>query len=194
VAINDLNSRPGGPASYFSLEAQGASLVNTPWRYSHKFLHEGGIATPLVVHWPGGFKARGEIREQVVQVADLAATVVKAAGVNVPKKVGNVDVPALDGVDLTSVLRENKTLQSRGLWWGANGGRAFRLGDWKWVSEAGRPAELYYLLADRAEMLDLAEANHERLLEMEVQWKRMGERFDQERGREVPVSTLSEVR
>jgi len=191
---NDPKERVGGGLSYLCLEAQGASLANTPWRYGHRFLHEGGIASPFIVHWPGGLKSRGEVRDQVVHLADITPTVLKIAGGVWPRKIGNVEVPLADGVDLSAVLKENKQMASRGLWWGGEGHRAFRLGDWKWVALKGRPAELYYLLADRSELLDLAEANHERLQEMEVQWKRMDVRFEQDRARAVPVPSLSGAR
>jgi arylsulfatase len=176
---------------YLCLEAQGASLANTPLRYSGSYVHEGGISTPLVVHWPGGMKAKGELREQAVHVVDVAPTLLRMAGIVWPKTLGNKPVPDPDGVDLSGVLRENKGLPARGLWWAQDGNRAFRLGDWKWVALKGRPAELYYLRADRAEMLNLAEANHERLQEMEVQWKRKLEHFERDLAVDMPLPALS---
>ena len=151
--------------------------VHAPLRESDCGLHEGGIATPLVVHWPAGIRARGETREQFVHVVDLAPTLLKIAGVAWPKKLGSLTVPGSDGVDLTPVLRENKIPASRPLWWFHAGSRAFRLGDWKWLSPRGKPVELYYLKEDRSEMRDVAEVNYERVKEMEVQWTRMAGRF-----------------
>ena len=184
----------GGPQSNLCLDAQGASLASSPLRYTQKFVHEGEISTPLIVHWPTGIKAKGELREQVVHVVDVVPTLLKVAGVVWPKALGRVSVPVSDGVELSGALRENKSLPTRGLWWAQDGHRAFRLGDWKWVALKGRPAELYYLRADRSEMLDLAEANHERVQEMEVQWKRMQEQFERDLSVEVPPAALSVVR
>lgn len=170
----------GSAQSYLCLEGQGANLANTPLRYSKKFVHEGGIATPLIVRWPAGMKARGELREQPVHVVDLAPTVLKLANVPWPKMADTVPVPPSDGVDLVAVLKENKQLANRSLWWCHEDHCAFRLGDWKWVATKGQPGELYYLKADRAETRDLAAANFERLQEMEAQWTKMANRFKEE--------------
>jgi arylsulfatase len=97
-------------------------------------------------------------------------------------------------VDLSGVLKENKALASRALWWSHEDHRAFRLGDWKWVATKGQPGELYYLKADRAETRDLALANMERLVEMEAQWSKMAARFQQEARVPAVVNATPEVR
>lgn len=177
---NQADAAPGSAQSYLCLEGQGANLANTPLRYSKKFVHEGGIATPLIVRWPAGFKARGEVRDQPVHVVDIAPTLLKLANVPWPKLIGETAVPASDGMDLSAVLRENKAMPNRALWWCHEDHCAFRLGDWKWVATTGQPGELYYLKADRAETRDLAAANFERLQEMEAQWTKIANKFKQE--------------
>lgn len=191
---NKAQAQPGSAQSYLCLEAQGANLANTPLRHSKKFVHEGGISTPLVVRWPVGMKARGELREQPVHVVDVAPTLLKLAGVPWPAKAGDSAVPPADGVDLSSALKENKALASRPLWWAHEEHRAFRLGDWKWVATKGQPGELYYLKADRAETRDLALANMERLVEMEAQWAKMAARFQQDVREPSVVSQTTEAR
>lgn len=191
---NAAGASPGSAQSFLCLEGQGATLANTPLRFSKKFVHEGGIATPLIVRWPAGIKAKGEIREQPVHVVDLAPTVLKLANVPWPKKAGETPVPAADGVELAAVLKENKNLANRGLWWCHENHCAFRLGDWKWVATTGKPGELYYLKADRAETRDLAAANFERLQEMEAQWTKMANRFKQESRQPAMISPSAEVR
>lgn len=174
---NQPGAVPGSAQSYLCLEAQGANLANTPLRYSKTFVHEGGISTPLIVRWPVGIKGKGELREQPVHVVDIAPTLLRLAGVPWPKKVGELPVPPADGADISWVIRDNRPLASRPLWWAHEGNRAFRLGDWKWVSLKGKGGELYYLKGDRAEARDLAAANPERLGEMEAQWNRMSSRM-----------------
>jgi arylsulfatase A-like enzyme len=178
----------GGPVTTAELAEQVP--VHAPLRESACGLHEAGIATPLVVHWPAGIHSRGEPREQFVHLVDLAPTVLKIAGVSGPKKVGEALVPGADGVDLSALLRENKALGQRSLWWEKSGGRAFRLGDWKWVAPKDKPVELYYLKEDRSETRDLAELNLERVQEMEIQWTRTAERFrgDAEGGASGPAA------
>ncbi len=177
-------NQPGAPAgsaqSYLCLEGQGANLANTPLRYSKKFVHEGGISTPLIVRWPTGIKGKGELRDRPVHVVDIAPTLMKLANVAWPKTLGETAVPAADGVDIAGVIKENKPLAQRGIWWSHEGNCAFRLGDWKWVGIPGRPSELYYIKADRSETRDLAHANEERVVEMESQWLKMAKRFQQD--------------
>jgi arylsulfatase A-like enzyme len=151
--------------------------LHTPLRESGCGLHEAGIATPMIVHWPAGFRARGEAREHFVHAVDVAPTLLKVANVTWPKKTGEIAVPTADGVDILPVLRENKAPAARPLWWSCAGSRAYRLGDWKWISPKGKPVELYYLKQDRSELRDLADANFERVKEMELQWTRMADRF-----------------
>lgn len=154
--------------------------VHTPLRESACGLHEAALATPLIVHWPAGIRARGDVREHFVHAVDLAPTLLKVAGAVPQKKSAEPGVPALDGVDLTVLLSDNKAPGPRPLWWEWKGGRAFRLGDWKWISPKDKPVELYYLREDRSEMRDLADVNFERVKEMEVQWTRMAGRFRQD--------------
>jgi len=174
---NSPDATPGSAKSFLCLEAQGANLANAPLRYSKKFVHEGGISTPLIVRWPTGFKAKGELREQPVHVVDIAPTLLKLAGVPWPKFAGELAVPPADGVDISTVLKENKPLLQRPLWWNHEDNCALRLGDWKWVAEKGQPAELFYIKADRAETRDLAPANAERVKEMETLWGKFVTKF-----------------
>jgi arylsulfatase len=174
---NPPDAAPGSARSFLCLEAQGANLANAPLRYSKKYVHEGGISTPLIVRWPAGFKAKGELREQPVHVVDIAPTLLKFAGIPWPKLAGELTVPASDGMDLSAVIKENKQLSQRALWWAHEDNCALRLGDWKWVAEKGHPPELFYLKADRSETRDLAPANAERVKEMETIWSKFVNKF-----------------
>jgi arylsulfatase len=188
---NSSDAMPGSAGSYLCLEGQGANLANTPLRYSKKFVHEGGITTPLIVRWPSGLKARGELREQPVHAVDIVPTLLKIANVQWPKMIGETAVPAADGLDLSAVLKENKAVPNRALWWSHENHCALRLGDWKWIATPGQPGELYYLKADRAETRDLAAANFERLQEMEAQWTKMANKFKRELAPPALTSTSS---
>ena len=70
---------PGGPKSTVYLGQCWATLANTPfWRYKH-FTHEGGISTPLIVHWPAGIAAErnGKLEPQPGHLVDIMPTVVE---------------------------------------------------------------------------------------------------------------------
>ena len=166
-----------GEAPPDSRGAQIASVANTPFRFWGGTVFEGGIAAPLIVHWPAGLKSKDGLREQVIHSVDFAPTMLKFAGAQWPKKAEDREAPAADGLDVGPALQENKSIINRALWWQVGEGRGFRLGDWKWLESKDKTQELYYLRADRSESRDLAPANHERCKEMEVQWGKMLARF-----------------
>jgi arylsulfatase A-like enzyme len=168
-------------------KAQVASVANTPFRFWGETVFEGGIASPLIAHWPAGVKSKDRLREQVVHAIDLVPTILRLTGALWPKKTGDAEVPAADGVDASAALLENKALNQRALWWQVGGARAFRLGDWKWLESSDKTQELFYLRADRSETRDLAPANHERIKEMELQWGRMLLRFKKDMTETVVV-------
>lgn len=172
--------------------AQIASVANTPFRCWGETVFEGGIASPLIAHWPAGVKSKDRLREQVVHAIDLAPTILRLTGALWPKKAGDADVPAADGVDASTTLIENKALNQRALWWQVGEARAFRLGDWKWLESSDKTQELFYLKADRSETRDLASANHDRMKEMELQWGKMQARFKKDMTEPVVVQQKAE--
>jgi arylsulfatase len=172
--------------------AQTASVANTPFRFWGETVFEGGIASPLIAHWPAGVKSKDRLREQVVHAIDLAPTILRLTGALWPKKTGDAEVPAADGVDASAALIENKALNQRALWWQIGDALAFRLGDWKWLESSDKTQELFYLKADRSETRDLASANHDRIKEMELQWRKMQARFKKDMTEPVVVQQKGE--
>src|SRR5690606_10174439 len=77
---HDPAAPPGSADSYLSLGPGWATVANTPFRRHKTWTHEGGIATPLVVHWPRGFEARGELRHTPGHVIDFVPTLLEIAG------------------------------------------------------------------------------------------------------------------
>jgi arylsulfatase len=63
---------PGGPDTYVAYGRAWANVSNTPFREYKHWVHEGGIATPLIAHWPKGIAAKGELRKQPGHLIDLA--------------------------------------------------------------------------------------------------------------------------
>ena len=175
-------------------QAQIASVANTPFRFWGETVFEGGVASPLIAHWPAGVRSKERLREQVVHAVDLAPTILKLTGALWPKKAENAEVPPADGVDASVALIENKALNQRALWWQIGDARAFRLGDWKWLESSDKTQQLFYLKADRSETRDLAPANHERIKEMELQWGKMLSRFQKDMTEPVVVQQKDEAR
>ncbi|MCA8997174.1 MAG: arylsulfatase, partial [Planctomycetaceae bacterium] len=145
-----------------------ANVSNTPFREYKHYVHEGGIATPLIVHWPGGIPDHlaGKITSEIGHVIDLLPTCLDLAGVD------EVESPAspLAGTSLVPVLRgqERKTPT---LFWEHEGNRAVRRGDWKLVAKGAKSAwELYNLHSDRTEWNNLAEQEPKLVKELSRLW------------------------
>ncbi len=161
-----------GPADTFIAYGRGwANVSNTPFREYKHWAHEGGIATPLVAHWPARIKARGELRHQPGQLTDLMATCLDAAGAKYPEKVNGETVTPPEGKSLLPAF-DDKPVERDALYWEHEGNRAVRVGKWKLVAKG--PAgkwELYDLDADRTETNDLAAKHPERVKEMTAKWE-----------------------
>src|SRR5690606_458707 len=77
---------------------------NTPFRRWKRETHEGGVADPLIVHWPAGIAARGEVRHQYVHAIDVLPTLLDVIGVDPPEVVDGVPQQPLDGVSFRSTF------------------------------------------------------------------------------------------
>src|SRR5205823_9089681 len=118
-------------------------------------VHEGGIATPLIVSWPAGIAARGQLTAEVGHVIDLLPTFLELAGAEYPKSFHNRELTPLAGKSLVPVLQGGR-LGERTLGWEHEGNRAVRVGDWKLVAPYRGEWELYDLKSDRTELNNLA--------------------------------------
>ena len=162
---HDPAASPGSAASYLCLGPGWSTTCNTPFRRHKTWVHEGGIATPLVVHWPQGIAARGELRQNVGHVIDLVPTILEATGV-----VDNVERPTPPGKSLLPAFAKDGSVQRDYLWWLHEGNRAIRRGDWKLVAADKEEWELYNLATDRAETNNLAAKHPEKVRELSAAW------------------------
>ena len=174
---------PGPPDTYMEYGIEWANLSNTPFRLYKHFVHEGGISTPLIAHWPAGISRHGELEPQPGHLIDVMATCVDLAQADYPGEsaTGEPIHPA-EGVSLTPAFRGESLNRPNPIFWEHEGHRAIRVGDWKLVSRArtyqGKtgPWQLYDLSRDRSEMNDLAKQFPERVNEMSAQWQAWAER------------------
>jgi len=91
----------GGPMAYGHMHAAWAHATNTPFQWTKQVAsHYGGTRNPLVVHWPNGIKAKGEIRSQWHHVTDIAPTVMEAAGLPFPTMVNGAKQKPFEGVSM----------------------------------------------------------------------------------------------
>jgi arylsulfatase len=180
---HDPTAPLGSAQSYVCLGPGWSSAANTPLRLHKAWVHEGGIATPLIVHWPAGISARGAWRHDVTHLIDLAPTLVALAGGTWPAAWAGQPVPPPPGRSLVPAFTQDGAVKHDYLWWFHEGHRAVRQGDWKLVSNAGKgPWELYDLRTDRCESNDLAAQHPAKVHELAALWARGQEEF---RGRAV---------
>jgi arylsulfatase len=139
-----------GPADTFVTAGPAWSCVsNTPFRQHKNTNYEGGIASPLIVWWPGTISSAGGISHELSHITDVTATVLDAAGVSYPDQFSGRRLTAPLGRSLLPVLEGAKHERHAMLAWSISGSRAVRVGKWKLVSLPGKPWELYDLSADR---------------------------------------------
>jgi arylsulfatase A-like enzyme len=168
---HDPEAAPGSAASYLCLGPGFSSVANTPLRRHKTWVHEGGISSPMIVHWPQGIAARGENRTNPVHFVDVAPTVMELAGGEFVIESDAKNVPSPPGTSLVAELKAPGSIQPRTLWWLHEGNRAIRVGDWKLVAAKDQPWELYDLSADRAELNDLAGKRPDQVLELSARWQ-----------------------
>ena len=182
---NDPAIDPGCEDTYCSYGVPWANLSNTPFRMYKCWVHEGGISTPLIVRWPAGIPACGELCHQPAQLPDVMATLLEVTGADYPATRAGVEILPCEGVSLVPAL-SGALVNERMLFWEHEGNAAIRNGKWKLVrnfsgSTSGTPGfdragrrgewELYDIEADRSEMHDLATDNPEIMSAMLVAYQ-----------------------
>ncbi len=186
---HDSTAPAGSAKSFLCLGPGWASACNAPFRRHKVWVSEGGISTPLIVHWPNGIRARGELRHDLGHVIDFVPTLLEVAGGKASDTWNGVTVPPLPGRSLVPAFAKDNVLKRNELFFSHEGNRSLRLGDWKLVSarEDDDRWELFNLAADRCEKINLAGQEPERLGQMVARWKELDTRFRLESG----VNTLA---
>jgi arylsulfatase len=178
---HDPKADPGSAGSYLCLGPGWASASNTPFKWHKVWVHEGGISTPLIVHWPAGIRARGELRRTPGHVVDVVPTFLQLAGATAlptdgPKRPGRTLVPA---------FAQDTGDRHDFLYFHHEGNRALRVGPWKIVSSREKKDawQLYDLSVDRPETKDLAGAMPDKVKEMGARWTALTEEYARDAAR-----------
>ncbi len=154
----------GIPGTFHSVGSGWANAGNTPWRMYKHFNHEGGIASPGIVHWPAGLTVKaGSINHEPAHLIDLLPTAVALAEARYDGKL------PLPGVNLIEQINEG-TGEDRTLFFEHQGNRAVRQGKWKLVALDDQPWELYDFSVDRTEMNDLSGKYPEKVEALNAAW------------------------
>ena len=153
----DNYSEWGRRGGWSSSSGRGwANLSNAPFRMYKRYTHEGGVATPLIVHWPDGLKDQNKLRHSPGHIIDIAPTCLNAAGLS---------TKGMEGQTLLPVFTKDST-QPRTLFWEHEGNRAVRQGDYKLVAQHNTPWELYNMRKDRNELHDLSRSMPQKAAEL----------------------------
>lgn len=153
----DNYSEWGRRGGWSSSSGRGwANLSNAPFRMYKRYTHEGGVATPLIVHWPDGLKDQNKLRHSPGHIIDIAPTCLNAAGLS---------TKGMEGQTLLPVFTKDST-QPRTLFWEHEGNRAVRQGDYKLVAQHNTSWELYNMRKDRSELHDLTKSMPQKAAEL----------------------------
>jgi len=174
---HDPQAPMGSAASYLSIGPGFSSACNTPHRLHKTWVHEGGISTPLVAHWPAGITARGELRETPAHLVDIVPTLLELTGTTKPKEWQGQPIPAAPGKSLTPAFAKDVAIERESLWWLHEGNKAIRVGDWKLVASKDQPWSLYDLRTDRAEQNDLAAKMPDKVKELSALWQKQTDEY-----------------
>jgi arylsulfatase len=141
-----------------------ANASNTPYRLYKQYTNLGGVADPLIVHWPKRITDKGAIRKQFMHVVDLHPTVLEAAGVKRPDYYRGLPQKPLEGASAVATFQSAEAPTRKEQYYELGGFRAYQDGDWRLVAvhKRGQKFEedhwaLYNMAADPTEMHDLSD-------------------------------------
>jgi arylsulfatase len=170
---HDRSAPAGSAGSFLGLGPGWSTVANTPFRRHKSWTHEGGIATPFIVHWPAGIGPKGELRHAPAHLVDVAPTLLELTGTAPPTAWNGEPRPALPGRSLVPAFAADAAIAHDAFFFKHEGNRGLRMGDWKIVASGPKgPWELYDLAADRAETHDLAARRPEKVEELAAEWER----------------------
>ena len=155
---NIENLRPGSALTFQSYDRPWANVSNAPFRLYKHFVHEGGISTPLIAHWPRRLKQH-QVSHAASHVVDIMPTILQASGSDYLTELDGHEIQPLQGESLLDLL-EGKTWQrEQPIFWEHEGNSAIRLGQFKLVRQFDQAWELYDMETDRTELNNLIGKN-----------------------------------
>jgi arylsulfatase len=169
VDYEDPNAPMGSVASYVSYGQNWATVSDTPLRKWKTTSHEGGIGTPLIVHWPAGIKPQTGWNREPAHLIDIMPTLMAVSGAKYPGASKEAKIPPMDGVSLLPAFKGETIERKSPLFYQFGKGSAMRDGQWKLV-RLGPTWELYDLTIDRTETHNLAAQRPDLVKQMGDAW------------------------
>ncbi len=168
-------ANPGDPHSNVFIGKCWAHLNNTPFRKYKHYNHEGGIATPLIAHWPAAVKPRSGTEGWITtptHLIDIMATCLDLGDADYPAEFNGNAIKPTQGQSLIPLLTDEGSFAERPLFWEHEGNAAIRVANRKLVRLGMKGKwELYDLRDDRTEQNDLAAENSEEVKMLSRQWR-----------------------
>ena len=164
----------GARGSYAAYREPWAHVSNTPLKKYKQWVHEGGIATPMIAHWPAVI-APGSFEKTPAHVIDIMATCLDIAGIANPESTQTPSDKTPDGNSLLPVFKNEDFNRSQPIYWEHLGNKAIMVNNWKLVAAKDGPWELYNLDNDRSEQKDLSsemKTKVDSLNDLYVKWAR----------------------
>ncbi len=180
----------GGPETYNHYPTGWAFAFSTPFRMFKRYSYQGGVCDPMVIHWPKGIEAKGEVRHQYHHAIDVVPTILEACGLELPEFVNGYEQTPIAGVSMkysfdaapdapsAKQTQYYAMLGTRGIWHEG----------WKAVAEHGPTSgighfdqdrwQLFHTDVDRAEAHDLADEHPEKLQELIDVWFAEAGKYD----------------
>lgn len=180
---HDPEALPGSAATFLCLGPGWSSAANTPLRRHKTWVHEGGISTPLIVHWPAGLKAKGELRHAPAHFIDILPTILELAGAS---RITPADAPRFPGRSLVPCFWEDIPGIHDDLWWQHENNCAIRQGDWKLVKDAKSSWALYNIAVDRGETRDLSSEHPDKAKALATLWDWHAEEYRRLANKDLP--------
>ncbi len=151
-----LQGTPGGPNSFPCYHYQGANVSNTPFRMYKQFIHEGGIATPCIIHYPQRIK-EGRLEDYPGHIIDIMPTILELTGADYPEQQKGQELIPLQGTSLMPLFENREPERNNPIFWEHVGNRGVRRDNWKLVArKPGLKWELYDIIQDPTELKDLS--------------------------------------
>lgn len=183
----------GGPdTTYVAYGQPWANASNTPFKEYKHWIHEGGISTPLIAHYPNLIKEANSLNSFPSHIIDIMPTMTELMGANYPEEKDGNKIHPMEGISLVPLFEGEEISRDGAICWEHEMNRAVRLGDWKLVSKGelldGPYArwtkskfgewELYNIAEDRSELNDLADTHPEKVKELATIWDEYAERIN----------------
>jgi arylsulfatase len=179
----------GSPNTYNHYPTGWAMAFSTPFRMFKRYSYQGGVCDPLVIHWPKGIRAKGEVRDQYHHSIDIVPTILEACGLEFPKTMNGHEQVPLPGQSMAySFDNPSAPTPKHRQYYAMLGTRGIWEDGWKAVTMHGPTSgighfdddqwQLFHTDEDRAEAHDLASQEPERLQSLVKAWFEEADRFN----------------